>query len=163
MSRHTPRSMFRESSRTFSEESLDVPPVDVFIEEEDENGVKFLRRVTAGGKCYCLLLLLSNATCSWLVRKFLGEAFAVKRLQRAYAESKETKVQVCVLARQSSFRMYWSTRAWVSWLCLKISVLHVFCFSLTVSRPQVGKGSRMTRQIPLNAEPSEIIPAIAYR
>ena len=104
MSRHTPRSMFRESSHTFSEESLDVPP-DVFIEEEDENGVKFLRRVTAGGKCYCLLLLLSNATCSWLVRKFLGEVFAVKRLQRAYAESKEVKVQVCVLARQSSFRM----------------------------------------------------------
>jgi hypothetical protein len=56
-------SMFRESSHTFSEESLDVPP-DVFIEEEDENGVKVLRRVTAGGKCYCLLLFLSNATCS---------------------------------------------------------------------------------------------------
>jgi hypothetical protein len=56
------RSISRASSTLESVDSLDVPP-DIFVEESDENGAIRMRRVTAGGKCFCLLFLLSNATC----------------------------------------------------------------------------------------------------
>ncbi len=58
------RSISRASSTPLeSVDSLDVPP-DIFVEESDENGAIRMRRVTAGEQCWCLLLLLSNATCS---------------------------------------------------------------------------------------------------